>query len=577
MKKLVNLGLAIFAFAAMASCSSSKAISEMAEGFSPEAATSSVTLTCSPEVLTLRNDVVPAVVSVDFAAGYFNSNVIAKVTPVMIHNDGEVAGTPFYFQGEDVEDNYTVVPEAGGAFSKIIEFPFTEEMQLSELQLRIELKNAKKATNSFYMVNANTGAIVSDGSVTAQESGVVVAVGVNTLQRDFCYASLMDPMADDYKAVTHSVSKADLSYDINNSTVKSSALTSSQIAAFKEVVEATQANESATQSVSANGYASPDGPEKLNDKLSSARSESAKKAMDKFFKEMGIEADVATYGEDWDGFKELVAASSIQDKNLILQVLSLYSSSAQREAEIKNLSSVYTELKDDILPELRRAQFVSNISVKGMSDDEMMDLVYAENYSELTLEEMLYLSSSVIEDNDTKVEVLTYAAKNFNDARAYNNLGIALAKAGDAEASLAAFNAATRSGDSSPTINKNLVLANLNTNNYTEAKKYRGDAKAAAALSAIEGNYAPAASNFEGYNAAVAHIMNNNYAAAKEALSSCKCAKGDYLRGVIASAEFSIGDGIYYIQKAVETDPSLKMKALSDINLSNLFEGGLVL
>ncbi len=591
MKRVVNLSIALFTLAAVASCSSDKSFGSMDSGFSTDATSSvsKVELSCVTEVLALTNGVVPTAICVDFPANYFDENVIAKITPALVYAAGETTSAPIYFQGSSVEDNYTVVGINGGTFIENLQFDFTDDMRISELQLRIELKNAKKETNSFYLVNANSGELLSkseyailaveasEASALRKACGYTVAKGVNTLQEDFNYAALMDPMPNDYKAVTYQVNKANISYDINSSTVKSSSLSDSQMAAFKEVVKATQENESATQNVSANGYASPDGPEQLNDKLSAARSESAKKAMNNFFSEMGLEADAAAYGEDWDGFKELVQASNIQDKNLILQVLNLYSSSVQREAEIKNLASVYTELKDDILPELRRAQLISNVSIKGKSDEEMMALVASKSYEELTQEELLYLAESVIEDQETQLEVLTIVAVRYNDPRAYNNMGILLAKEGDAAGSLKSFEAATRYGASDAIINKNLVLANLDNDNYAEAKKYTADPEAEAALSAIEGNYTPATRSFEGYNAAIAHIMNNNYSAAKSSLGDCDCAKSNYLRAVIASNEGEITNGITYIKKAVDADSELAEKAKNDINLANLFEAGLTL
>ncbi len=586
MKKLVNLSIAFCTLLAMTACGGAKSFGKMDSGFASNGA---VNYSCTPEVLVLNNGMVAADIAVSFAADYFHKDVIVKVTPVMVYEGGELAGEPFYYQGAEVEDNYTVVGEDGGSYNQNVEFAYADGMEKSELQLRVELRKATKSENAYYTVNANTGVLLSkdEDEILATDSaeaaairtacGVAIAKGVNTLQRDICFAGIMDEMATGYKAVTYETSKANVKYSINSSRVNKSNLTDAQMAAFKEVVEATKNNESASQAISVNGYASPDGPEKFNDKLSSARSTSAKKAMDKFFAEMGLEADAAAYGEDWDGFKELVAASSIQDKNLILQVLSLYDSSVQREAEIKNLSSVYTELKNEILPELRRTQIVSNISIQGMSDEEMMALVSSKEFDKLTVEELLHLASAVIKDNATKIEVLDYASKKYSDARAYNNLGIVLAKTGDAAASLEAFEMATRNGASDATINKNLVLANLDNNNYAEAKKYTADAEASYALAAVEGDYAPAAKNLKGYNAAIANIMNKNYEAAKAAIADSSCPRCTYLRGVIASAEGQVEAGIAYIKEAIAACPAMAEKAKKDINLANLVEGGLVL
>ncbi len=592
MKRLVSLSVVLAAVVALTSCSGAKSFGKMEKGFVTVGdAGEIVTYNCVPEVLTLVNGEVEADINVDFPADYFYSKAIVKVTPVVVYEGGEQALEPFYYQGEKVEDNYTVIPEEGKKISEHISFEFKEEMRLSDLQLRFELRNAKKDKNPYYLVNANNGELLSKAEQKIMENeptsaaaaairkacGVTVAKGVNTLQEDFRFDTMMDDMANNYKAVLTSYDKANVKYAINSSSVSKKAMDAQDVRVFKIKMAENKSDENTTQTVFANGYASPDGPETLNDKLSKARSESAAKSMKSFLKDMGLEADAASYGEDWDGFKELVQASDIQDKNLILQVLSLYDSSTQREAEIKNLASVYTELKDEILPELRRAQLINQVDVKGMTDDEMMELVSDQDYGKLTVEEILHLSQDVIKYSEVKIDILEYAAKKFDDARVYNNLGVAYAEIGDFGHATKAFEKSTRKGASDVTINKNLVLSNLAEGNYSEAKKYSGDEVSSAAVAAIEGNYAPAASSFEGYNAAVAYVLNNNYAAAKSALKDCDCAQGNYLRAVIASAEGDVTNGSKYIKAAIADNPTMAEKAKKDVNLAALFEGGLEL
>ena len=190
----------------------------------------------------------------------------------------------------------------------------------------------------------------------------------------------MQIAANDYKNVTTVVTKADILYKINSSKVSKKAIKTEDLANLEAKVAENKANDRATQSVYVNGYASPDGPEKFNDKLSSARSESGKKAIEKLLADAGLQIDAASYGEDWEGFKEAVAASNIEDKEIILQVLSQYDSSAQREKEIKNLSAVYGTLKKEILPQLRRAQIVNSADITGKTDDEMLALFKAGNF-----------------------------------------------------------------------------------------------------------------------------------------------------------------------------------------------------
>ncbi|MDE6374772.1 MAG: tetratricopeptide repeat protein, partial [Alistipes sp.] len=324
-----------------------------------------------------------------------------------------------------------------------------------------------------------------------------------------------------------------------------------------------------TQNIAVKGYASPDGPEKFNDKLSKARSESGKKVVAKLLKKTGLDVDAAAYGEDWEGFKELVEKSDIKDKNLILQVLSLYNSPAQREAEIKNMSSVFNELKSDILPELRRSQIVNSTDIQGKTDAEIMAAF--RNGDRLTAEEYLYAAEALANGANEQVAILTAAAKKYNDARIYNNLGIAQTKAGQKAEALKSFEKAAKL-NSSKDLNKNLLLANLANGNTAEAKKYAqsADAEAKAALDAAQGNYKAAANTLEGYNAAVASVMNNDLPAAKKAIAKDNSADADYLRAVIAAKEGDLNTANAQLKSAVAKNPALAEKAAKDVNLKAL-------
>ena len=343
----------------------------------------------------------------------------------------------------------------------------------------------------------------------------------------------------------------------------------SNLGDFKENVDKNLQNDRATQNIAVKGYASPDGPEKFNDKLSKARSESSHKVVAKLLKESGLDIDAAAYGEDWDGFKELVEKSNIKDKNLILQVLSLYNSPAQRESEIKNLSSVFAELKKEILPELRRSQIVNSTDLQGKTDIEILDAI--NKGQELTVEEYLFAAQSLAKTPEQQVAILTAASKKFNDARVWNNLGVAQTQAGEKAAALKSFEKAAKL-DSSKEINKNLLLSNLANCNTAEAKKYAAaaDADTKAALAAAEGNYQAAANGLTGYNKAIADVMNNNLAAAKQAIAKDNSADADYLRAVIAAKENDLKTAEAQLKSAISKKPELAQKAAKDANLKAL-------
>ena len=541
-----------------------------------------INLTVTPEILTLNNGIVAADINVTFPVKYFNAKAVIKVTPVIVFDGGEVAGAAKYLQGSKVDENYTVIDKKnGGNFTQHVEFPYDPRMDKCALQLRAEIKCPGGKCKEFTLVNLNTGAIPTKeeaavlagndaaAAALAKEFGLTVAYGLNTLQKDIKYGDLMEQMDNNFKRITTVVDKTDLLYTINSSVVTKKHEKAANLGAFKENVDKNLTNDRATQNIAVKGYASPDGPEKFNDKLSKARSESGHKVIAKLLKDSGLDIDAAAYGEDWDGFKELVEKSNIKDKNLILQVLSLYNSPAERESEIKNMSSVFNELKEEVLPELRRSQIVNSTDIQGKTDAEIMAAF--RNGQELTVEEYLYAAETLANGAEEQVAILTAASKKYNDARVYNNLGIAQAKAGDKAAALKSFEKAAKM-DSSSEITKNLILGNLANGNTAEAKKYAkaADAQAKAAIAAAEGDYKAAAQNLDGYNEAVAQVMSNNLSAAKQAISKDNSADADYLRAVIAAKEGDLKTAEAQLKSAVSKNPKLAQKAANDINLKAL-------
>ncbi len=579
MKKLMKLSLALaVASLAFTSCNCFK---KMAKNMDD------VKLTCTPEVLVLNNCTVSADINVTFPAEYFNKKAVLKVTPVMVFEGGEVAASPVYLQGSKVDDNYTVVDAAAaGNFSQHVEFPYDPRMRQSELQLRAEVKCPSGKCKEFTLVNLNNGALPTKDeaailtgtdeaakAILMKDFGLTIAYGVNTLQSDLDYAAMMDQMANDFKKVTTVVDKADILYAINSSVVTKQAKKNADLDAFKANVEANLQNDRASQSIAVKGYASPDGPVKFNDELSKARSETGKKTIGQLLEDAGLDIDAAAYGEDWEGFKELVEKSDIKDKNLILQVLSLYSNSAQRESEIKNMASVFDVLKVEILPQLRRSLVVNTTDIQGKTDAEIMECI--KNGQELSVEEYLYAAQVLVKCPKEQAAILTTASKKYNDARVYNNLGIAQAKLGDTKAASASFAKAAKL-DASSEVNNNLVMINLANGNIAEAAKYAkaADAEAKAAVAAAEGNYNAAAKELKGYNLAIVETMNNNYAAAKKALSGDNSADADYLRAVIASQEGDLKTAEAQLKSAVKKCDKLMAKAQKDVNLKNLFDNG---
>ena len=519
----------------------------------------------NPEVLTLKGQVVEADITYSFPKKYFYEEMILKVTPVLVFEGGEIAGNPKYFQGEDVRDNYTTVSwKKGGEFTQKVAFPYDSRADLSTLVLRIEGRTADQCRRDKFKTFGTFGS-------------VAVAQGISSIQAlaDVPYMQLMD---HNFKRVRTISESADIFYEINSPKVRAAQLTSDQIELFETFVRENSAAEDVTLgTIYSNGYASPDGPENFNQKLSAERSQSGEQAIKGKLKGMDVQYDAAAYGEDWEGFRKLVEASNMPDKDLILQVLSMYDSSARREQEIKNLSAVYNELKTKILPELRRTQLVASAEVVGLSDEELVAALNKKDNS-LRLDEILY-GATLLPTVDQQIVAYQMAADRYNDVAAYNNLAVALMQKGNVNAAQEAIDKAARL-NSNPIVVNNMAAIAIAKGDLTTAKKYlsglnSNEAKQNLALIALqEGDYSAAMRDLKGYNLAVVEVVNGNYSAAKRALGDSKTADAEYLRGIIAMREGNSKDAADYLRKAIELDPSLRNKAMSDIEFAKLFVNG---
>ena len=524
-----------------------------------------VKITSTQSVLSLNNGKIAPEVVAEIPASYFNKNAVLRLTPAVVYEGGITKGESFLLQGEKVTENGMVVPSKEAiSIKRHIEFDYKPEMQVSTFVLIIEGKSGNK---DFALINANTGEILpADHNLTVLEYALILAHGVNTLQSDLEFSKALATASNNYKRVTTVVTKADIVYRINSSNVAKKAVETEELKALKAGVEAYKANDRVAQSLYVNGYASPDGPEKFNDKLSEKRSKTGLKAVKKLLADAGLNIDAAAYGEDWEGFQAAVAASNIADKDLILQVLKMYSSSAEREKEIKNMSTVFKSLKTEVLPQLRRAQVVNSADVTGWSDEEMVSIVKNGKASTLNLEELLHVATVC----GSVAEAALVEATKSGDARAWNNLAVHYAKNGNNAKALECLN---KVDNTVSVLNNNYALVYAAEGNVAKAESYAANASAEtkALVAAAKGDYATAAQTLKsGYNAAVVNLQNGNLAAAKQCIASCNSAKSDYLRAVIACKEGDLKTAKAQLNSAVSKDASLKAKAAKDVNLAAL-------
>ncbi len=545
MKKGVKIFTAAILGLAAVACSSPEKMAEQAE---------LVTVTSDPAILEVVAGHINANVTVSFPAGYFHAKAILEVTPVLVYDGGELAMEPYYFQGEKVSDNYQVISnKEGGVVTKPVNFNYVEGVEQSQLELRGVVSYKTKSWDLPVKK-------VADGAITTY-----MLVG----KKGFA-----EPRPDGYQEIIKETAEGQILYQINNATVRNSELKGESVKNWLAEVEGIKADERrvivGTDIVA---YASPDGKEALNNKLSDNRSSSASKAYDKITKKAPIDApvNVQSVGEDWEGFQDLVSASSINDKELILRVLSMYGDPAVREQEIKNMSAVYKELAKEVLPELRRARFIANVEYTNYSNAELLALI-EENIDVLD-ETALLRAATLVEALDAKVAIYNKAIEKYSSDAAQLNLACAYLNAGETakgEAALAKVavkdeyykNAAGVVALQKAAYSE--AIAAFKACSLDCAKENLG------VCQILTGQYEAAAASLANaqcpINKGLSLILVKNYAGASSVLT-CDCPVAAYLRAVIAARQ---GDaaGVKSNLEAASKCEKLAARAEKDIEFA---------
>ena len=544
MKKSIRLFSAAVLGAAAIACSSPEKMAEQAEN---------VLVSCDPAVLEVKAGVIDANVTVTYPADYFHPKAILEVIPVIVYDGGEAKMESYFFQGTKVEDNYEVVPEEGATITKPVHFEYAEGMENCHLELRgvVEYKADKTDLPTKK---------VADGANTTYM----------LVKKDAKAA--VDFKADNYQETIPMPVEGQILYTINSANVRNSEIKSQSIKDFQAALDEIAANERKTLTgTEVVAYASPDGGEELNTKLSDKRAKSAEKAFNKVTKgkETG-ETSVKSVGQDWEGFQELVAASDIEDKDLIIRVLSMYSDPAVRENEIKNMSAVYKTLADEVLPQLRRGRFIANCEYQNYTGEELIKLV-DENIDVLD-EEALLRAATLVKEPADKEAIYKKAVEKYNSNRAQYNLAVVYINEGKFEKADKALDKCEQDADWN---NAKGVVA-LNTGDEAAASKYfaaAGNATAKAneaVVDILNGRYEAAAAKLAGqksFNAALAQVLVKNYAAAEAALPECDCACVAYLKAVIAARQGK-ADAVKANLEAASKCEKLAKRAEKDIEFA---------
>ncbi len=516
--------------------------------------------TTNPEVLEAVGGKVPVTITGKFPEKYFKKNAIVEVTPVLRWNGGEAKSQPATFQGEKVQGNdQTIAYKAGGTYTMKANFDYVPEMAKSELYLDFKIKRGKKE----YTIPSVK---IADGVIATSELPTVGSANA-------AYAP------DAFQRIIKQAQEAQIMFLIQQANLRASELKSAEMKDFnKKVVEVNGDTKNyKLNNIEVSAYASPDGGVKLNTGLAESRQNNAQKYLNKELKKGKINTQVDTKytAQDWDGFQTLVSKSNIQDKDLILRVLSMYQDPEQRETEIKNISSVYKTLADEILPQLRRARLTANYDVIGRSDEEINE-AFDKDAKVLSNEELLY-AATLTSDNARKEAIYKKTTELYpSDARAYNNLGKMAYAAGDLAKAEGYFKQALSKNANSAEANTNLGLIELNKGNVANAENYLSKSTGADAANEALGNlyikqgqYDRAVNAFgdvKTNSAALAQILAKDYNKAKNTLAAVKNpdAYTDYLMAIVGARTNNADLVKSSMAKVAQKDAALAAKAQID-------------
>ena len=548
MKKLLIL-VSVFAMTMLISCGTA---------VQPEQ------VTVNPSPLVVVGDKVDATITGTFPVKKFSKKAVLTVTPVIVHEGGEIVGKPTTFVGEKAKENGSKVSyKEGGKFTIKSSFDYVPEMVKSELVLRFKATNGKKVVEIPDMK-------VADGIISTAK--LVAAEDVK-----------MQVTADKFQRIIQEIQEADIRFLIQQSSLRGSELKADDVKALQAAIK--DADTTANKAISkleVLGYASPDGGQELNEDLAATRQEKTQKYLQKQLKkdkvDVAVESNVTA--EDWEGFQKAMEASNIQDKELVLRVLSMYTDPEERETQIKNLSAVFEAIAEEILPALRRSRLVLTTDLIGKSDEEISALA-KNDPAALNVEELLY-AATLVNDNAEKFAIYKKVTELYaNDYRGYNNLGLVYFEQGKVAEARKSFAKALQLAPANADVNFNAGVAAMAEHDLAKAEEHFGKAAgtegnlnvAMGTLYTMKGEYTAAKYAYGSAatnNAAVQQILDEDYAAARQTLAKVDRpnATTAYLAAVIG-ARTNDRETVYAnLKLAVQRDAQMKEKAQKDIEFA---------
>ncbi len=530
-------------------------------------------LDVTPSPLEMHANQVEVEIEGTFPEKYLPKKMIMTVTPVLKFKDGKmVKGEPKVYQGEKVKGNDDKVSyKNGGKYSQTAKFTYEPGMEQSELMLDVVIKDGDKSY-TLDMTKIADGVNITPLMVSTQP-------GTGDLQ------AVVAP--DKFQRIIEEKEDAEIMFLINQSYVRNNEMKSEDVVDLTKAIKAAkEAENREIKGLSISSYASPDGEMEMNEKLSDRRSKASQKYIENQIRRMKAEVSIDSKftAEDWDGFRQLIEASSIEDKAVILRVLSMYSDPAQREDEIKKLSVAYKTIAENILPQLRRSKMTLTVNVIGKSDEEISKLV-KEDSKQLNIEEILY-AATLVNNLDEKHAIYTKATEMFPTCyRAINNLGMIYYEQGNIDAAARCFTKALELNAKEPVVNYNNGLIALSKGDMAKAEEFFGNAGgvgnglniANAVLAIHKGQYKKAADllkDSKSNNAVLANILNKNNTAARDIAKAidAKNATTHYLNAIICARTNDAKGLVANLKSAIEMNGEMKAKAAGDVEFISFRE-----
>lgn len=517
----------------------------------------------TPSPLETVGNSVPVTVNGTFPEKWFNKNATVKITPVLKYaGTKESYGSAQTYQGENVSGNAIEIPyNRGGNFNMSFSFPYQTDMLTSELFMRFDAKIKNKSVK-LPEVKVADGIVATSALASAQTTAPSVA-------------------DDGFQRIIKQTQDANIHFVIQQANIRSSETNTQDMRSWQQRVQDAFNDPRQNVDIEISAYASPDGGLTLNERLAAQREKNTTQYLEGELKRRKIDTDVnARYtAQDWEGFRQLLEASDLQDKELVLRVLSMYPDPETREREIKNISFVYSDLASTILPQLRRSRITANIEIIGKSDEEIMEFWRA-NPKKLSVEELLY--ASTLTDNDAdKEKIYQYVTVNFpQDYRGWNNMATAYYQRGEYNNAKQALDRAALVSPNAAEVNVNKALFAMMDGNTQSAKELLGRSSGANNLEAamgllylMEGDYNQAVDAFgdtKSNNAALAQILTKNYNAADITLKAIKNpdALTYYLMAVVGSRTNNFNDVMTNLRSAITMDRTMAARALNDLEFA---------